>query len=263
MTPPDLVEVQSPWGGYQLAIPANDHIANSIAATSRPYEHELLAAVVALTAPGDHILDVGANIGNHTTYWGLSGRRVTAFEPNEATRGYLERNIALNHLEALVHVKGVALGRRNGRGSLQNLIDGNMGAVAVQQQEDGKVEIIPLDDLRLEECALIKIDVEGSEAEVVTGSIATIQRCSPYIIAEARSGSDETYATLRALGYWRIPANLASTDTFLYAPPGRRLRPFFVGRLWVLASKYAMRRILRRSFRALPSGLQEKIRRRY
>jgi hypothetical protein len=75
-----VIDVQSALGAYQLeAMGGDDYLGVQIAQAGRPYEERLLRLVVGLTRPGDHILDVGANIGNHTVYWAKAGRSVTAF----------------------------------------------------------------------------------------------------------------------------------------------------------------------------------------
>jgi Methyltransferase FkbM domain len=63
--------------------------------------------------------------------------------------------------------------------------------------------MLPLDALRLESCRLIKIDVEGMEADVLRGSRQTIKKCSPilYIENNRKDGSKALAPVLRELGY--------------------------------------------------------------
>ena len=56
----------------------------------------------------------------------------------------------------------------------------------------------PLDDLSIEP-ALIKIDVQGAETEVVHGLRETIGRCQPVILIEAPSR--EVHDLLGQIGY--------------------------------------------------------------
>ncbi len=59
----------------------------------------------------DVILDVGANIGNHTVFFGkILQADVHSFEPQEAVRGLLRQNIAANDLECCCEVHPFALG---------------------------------------------------------------------------------------------------------------------------------------------------------
>jgi hypothetical protein len=51
------------------------------------------------------------------------------------------------------------------------------------------VSVVTLDALGLPECAIIKIDVEGMEPQVLSGGAETIERCRPVIYFEAKTGA--------------------------------------------------------------------------
>ena len=63
-----------------------------------------MAFALHLLRPGDHFLDVGANVGSYTVLAaGAVGARVTCVEPSPATFINLKRNIDLNRLNAEVY----------------------------------------------------------------------------------------------------------------------------------------------------------------
>jgi FkbM family methyltransferase len=210
--------VNSDIGPYEMVLLPDDHISNLIRQSGQPYESKLVAIVRELTRPDSTILDVGANLGNHTIYWAKAGRRVIAFEPNLVTRSALAESSCLNGLDELVTVYPVALGAATGTGALRALLDGNHGAIAVEPVADGEIPIVRLDDLDVPDFSVIKIDVEGDEENVLRGAQQTIGRLRPFIIAEAQAKTDDVVALLRDLGYRRIPVSLAYTPTYLYVP---------------------------------------------
>lgn len=210
--------VNSDIGSYQVALLPDDHISDHIRRSGQPYEATLVAIVRELTRPGSTILDVGANLGNHTIYWAKAGRRVIAFEPNPETRSALAESVRLNGLEERVDICPVALGSAREAGTLRAFLEHNKGAIAVEPATAGEVQIIRLDDLNVSKFSVMKIDVEGAEGSVITGARETIRRIRPIIIAEARGDKGDVVILLRDLGYRRVPVSLAFTPTYLYIP---------------------------------------------
>jgi FkbM family methyltransferase len=182
-----------------------------------PYEKDVLHLGVAITKPRSHIVDVGANIGNHSVYWALAGRTVSAFEPNPPAAKLLLANLERNGVASSVDVHQVGLGREAAQGTPRQVLPGNLGSVTLDIGS-GNLRIVPLDSMDLPRFELLKIDVEGHEADVIEGSIVTIRRHRPFIIAEGRAGSGETDELLAGLGYHRMPISFATTPTYLYAP---------------------------------------------
>jgi len=223
-----VATVNSDIGPYELVLLPQDHISEIIRTTGEPYERMLVAIVRELTRPGDIVLDIGANLGNHTVYWAMARRRVIAFEPNPITRSALVESLGRNKLETLVDIHPVALSTASGMGSLTALLANNQGAIAVEAVAGGEIPIIRLDDLELPEVAAIKIDVEGAEENVLLGARQTISRLRPLIIMEMQGGASDSAGTLlRELGYHRISTSLAFTPTFLYIPSLRSIPVLF------------------------------------
>ena len=68
---------------------------------------------------------------------------------------------------------------------------------------------MPIDELGLRACALIKVDVEGMEASVVEGARETIARCRPALFLENDTveRSREVLTAVESVGYkafWHI-----------------------------------------------------------
>ncbi len=135
--------------------------------------------------PGDVFVDAGANIGLHTVAAahavGAQGR-VYAIEAMPRTREHLLSSVRLSGVEAQVVVVPFALGARDEDGSSFNI-----GAVAGHSSLyplDEAVETIAVDVRRLDALidpapvALIKIDVEGAELDVLAG-MTGILRSNP------------------------------------------------------------------------------------
>lgn len=143
-------------------------------------------------APGDTVIDVGANIGCFTV---LASRmagpagRVIAVEPEESTYRQLLRNISLNHLENVIPLRRAVGAKRKtvtlhsgGNklfSSLFTSVDGHGLSGADQQQ----VQMTTLDEImdqyRIPRCDYLKLDCEGAEHEIFGEmSAATAQRLS-------------------------------------------------------------------------------------
>ncbi len=174
---------------------------------------------------GDVVIDVGANIGNHTVYYSKKvspGGIVFSLEPQRITFEFLCANLALN---GLVNVVPMQVGAGEAEGKLNvPLLDPNavqnFGAVSIEGHVSGdSVRIIPLDSLELKRCKLIKIDVEGMELKVIQGAEKTIKACRPYMYVEnnSRDGSPETVQKLFELGYkcwWKIAPHYNPNNYF-------------------------------------------------
>lgn len=148
--------------------------------------------------PGMVFVDVGANDGYYTLFAarriGNTGR-VLAFEPSSRERANLERNIARNRL-ANVTVLPVALGVECGRADLRLAEGGHSGHNTfgsfandgVKAERVETVEMSTLDkvakELNLDRIDVMKIDVEGAEANVIAGGRRILEAMRPLILLE-------------------------------------------------------------------------------
>jgi len=168
-----------------------DFIQNVIKSNRRFYEPEMLADIAARTKLGSTILDIGANIGNHSVYFGLfcGAKKVMSFEPQDEVYDTLSTNIALNHLNHKVTAFQMGLGSYETTAKLGAVDAKNIGMTKLQVSESGGIRIATLDSMVKDEpensISVIKIDVEGMEMEVLGGAVKTLERHSPVIYAEA------------------------------------------------------------------------------
>jgi FkbM family methyltransferase len=155
-------------------------------------------------ADGGGVLDIGANIGTHTLAYSKHSKWVIAYEPVTSVFTNLCANLALNCIEN-VYPMHAAVGTKHGITSIPVPIldvENNLGCFSAGSG-DQQVPMMPIDAFNLDDIALIKIDVEGNEEEVLRGAIETIQRCKPvlYVENDRKEKSDSLCSFIDGLGY--------------------------------------------------------------
>jgi FkbM family methyltransferase len=185
------------------------------------------AFLKSLVKAGDHVIEVGANIGAHTVGLakavGAQGR-VDAYEAQRTCYALLQAQIALNHLHN-TYAHRMAVGRVTSKlwaPAINYAEPGNFGGVALSSDQTANsepVEVVTLDD-RISDrpCSLLKIDVEGMEEDVICGAAKLISRHHPllYVENDRIDKSNSLVALLLKLGYrlwWHIPM-LYNPDNF-------------------------------------------------
>lgn len=200
-----------------------DHIGLQIAQSGRFYEAELLDALRLLVDPGAVIVDVGANVGNHSTFFaGVMNCSVFAVEAVERTCDLLRENIKLNGLSQRVFPRQFALGSKVGTLGIESFDELNLGATRLGPGSDDVVNVRTLDsmqDLAEAAVALIKIDVEGMELDVLRGAKGVIIRDEPVIVCECAEDGDflNVNSFLVDLGYTATEC-FNATPTYLFLP---------------------------------------------
>jgi FkbM family methyltransferase len=169
------------------------------------FEAAELAHLRARLPAGLHVLEVGANVGNHAVYFGrfLRPRRLTLLEPNPAAAALLRQNLDANHVVADLTHLALGAGRAAGRYGLQSPQPHNLGATRLAPADAGAVEVRPLDALGLDAVDFVKIDVEGMEFDVLEGARQLITRDRPVLLIE--------------IGRANLPGFAAWCDTQRYA----------------------------------------------
>ena len=184
----------------------SDYIFKTIVREKDFYEHELLDWLLVVSIQKGSFIDVGANIGNHTLFFSkIMERKCYSFEPNSTAYNILEENIKINKLETKVNSFKVALGSTIGKASIVNMSDNNLGATTLAYQHDGDIDVKTLDLLipKNEPIALLKIDVEGFEFDVLEGAKKTIQKNTPMLLIECMNKIiiNKTIEYLKELDY--------------------------------------------------------------
>ena len=177
--------VSTNWGG-KLFMHANDLSITPEVVHDGNYDDPLTNFIVRVVRPGDVVFDVGANIGLFTLLMaqavGPSGR-VVAYEAAPENAALLRDTIAMNYQTAWVDIREAAAAasagtrtfhactRFMGNGSLLAPDEEYARAFLVDGGRELTVAAEPL-DVHLgafERIALVKIDVEGGEEQVLAG----------------------------------------------------------------------------------------------
>lgn len=163
------------------------------------HEHNTSLAFLELLRPGDTVVDVGANIGYYSllSFAAMRGTgRILSFEPNPVVFSRLARNIALNQASC-VTAFNVAASSRTGVAEIL-MSEGDSGlSRLIGTGDEGKPPAGPIAscatvrlddivaDMGIETIRILKMDVEGHEAEVIRGAGGLLVRRVPeYVVCE-------------------------------------------------------------------------------
>ena len=192
----------------------DDYLQRVILRNRHFFEAKLLASVQAmgLIGPDVTVCDIGANIGNHSVFFGkiLGAKRVLAFEPQPHCYATLCRNLELNGLtEALAY--NCMVGPTSGRGEVTRFNPRNLGGTAFAPAKAGVIPMVALDDLieadEIQGLGFIKIDVEGSQLDVLAGAKKLLKAFKPALwieLIERDNAYGPTSKLLASLGYTSV-----------------------------------------------------------
>lgn len=178
------------------------------------YEIEDLRLLSQHLRKGAHIIDIGANIGNHALYFAgqMQAARVVTIEPNPLALAPLVANVVLNRLGDVIDLGhlGLGLSDRAAGGFGMKRHDRNLGATRMRPGE-GDLQVVPGDNLFGQETPdLMKIDVEGMEIQVLSGLSQTIARTRPLLLVEVDQDNDMAFETWCAAQDY-VPLGLGRT----------------------------------------------------
>ncbi len=143
-------------------------------------------------------IDIGANGGMYTVplakMLGDSGQ-VVAIEPEPNNLLMLDKNVKLNNLNNVIIINKACFSKKSKmRFYLDEFGGSGTHSLIKKQSKEIKVQTDTLDNiiiyLKIKKVDLIKIDVEGAEAEVLMGALKILKKCHPKIVFEAW---DENY----------------------------------------------------------------------
>lgn len=179
---------------------ATCYIRNIAGYFNEPETHQFLRNVLDRLPAGQRVvlLDAGANIGEITIDLARNDKveRVIAFEPQpECARG-CAANVALNGLDAKVKLVRKVLSSKPGRVSFR--INSESPQTSGITSEAGGTEFeastLDIEVGNFSEPAILKIDVEGAEAEVMRGGAQFIGRVRPLITFEYNADNRKRYS---------------------------------------------------------------------
>ena len=214
-----LVRTASGW----LVIPVEDErLLMALVETAGVLEPGTARVIGAILEPGDTMVDVGAHVGTMTLVAARAvgpGGHVVAVEPGSRAVGLLRRGLHLNGVAETVDVHQCAAGAEAGEADLflsdvlgeNSLVAGHGGAGASE-----RVAVRSLDSLVPPGAvALVKIDAEGYELEVLKGmsriiaenpDLAVIVEFGPTHLARTGTSIADWLAVVQAPGFtpWLI-----------------------------------------------------------
>jgi FkbM family methyltransferase len=196
-------------GGFRLRLDASDVGCEGLLVSGK-YEPQVTALFRKVLKEGDVCVDAGAHVGYFTllaaTIVGETGR-VYAFEPDPATHRILRANVELNEA-ANVSAFAAAAGAEDGEAVLHTVPPGNSGRASLRPADVVRAGRVPVPVRRLATAVpaaelprlrLVKIDVEGAEADVLHGLEPAFEAgARPAVIVELHPAwwDDDTAAYL-------------------------------------------------------------------
>lgn len=186
----------APWGAQAYAVLTGTH------------EVQVQEAMRRTIGPGDVIWDVGANIGSlalvAARVVGPAGR-VVALEPEAGCAAAIRANAARNAMTWL-DVREVAATDATRDVEMIVVGDSLWTRLASVGEHDLATDrrVVPgcaLDDLAAPAPALVKIDVEGAELEVLAGMRRLLAEVQPVVVCEMHGRNREFCAVMDDAGY--------------------------------------------------------------
>lgn len=178
----------------RIATFRNDRTIGRSLRTYGEFGEDMVRALLAALKPGDVAVDIGANIGTMALPMarrvGAQGL-VVAVEPQRLFHACLCTNLLLNDLLNVQAIHAAA-GARSGMLDVAQIDvrqTANFGAVGIDKEgRRESVRLLQIDELGLDRCAVIKIDVEGLDWFVLQGAAETVARFRPVVFMEAKQG---------------------------------------------------------------------------
>lgn len=195
--------------GIEIHLHEREDLSDHIRREKDFFEADILDYLKDYHPVHETIIDIGANIGNHSVYFAnyMKYSLLAAFEPIPANY-----NLLIQNLTGSKHIQLYNFAVADKRGTLRLSPDtDNMGASKVR--EDGSIEVraMTIDSCYFDNVTLMKIDVEGYEPYVLEGAKDTIFRSHPLILIEDWKG---TYGKL--LPDYEIEKAWPEHSTYLY-----------------------------------------------
>jgi FkbM family methyltransferase len=145
----------------------------------------------------DTAVQAGGNTGFYTAQYAAMFDTVYTFEPDYLNFQCMSRNLTEQNIIKLQ----ACVGDTHGLVGL-NIVDRNRGENSVNGT--GIYPMLTIDDLSLNSCNLIHLDIEGYELYAIKGAVNTIVKYKPTVVLEVRDHSDtqiQLEQLLAELGY--------------------------------------------------------------
>lgn len=203
----DIVDVTyRSYGSFKIALNSDNNHIQKVLRSGQFYETEELERIKHHIPRAESVLDVGANIGNHSIYFAhvLGAKTVCPVEPSPHIILALLASLGLNYSHTFdLRGVGFALSEGVGKGGVYDVFDVNLGASKVTESKTGPVRITTGDllypDLSFD---LIKLYVEGYELQAIEGLSTHFEKGVKLAFIEVLlTNKEQVIASMAIRGY--------------------------------------------------------------
>lgn len=158
------------------------------------YDFDEMSFVLRYMRPGERFVDVGANIGAYSAFVAtfVPGAQITAVEPDSTSRKRLLENFELNAIVGAT-VSEKVLGDHEGEITFSSGRDTLNSIVDPSAPDSVTLPMTTLDALVPDSPALLKIDVEGAELQVLSGAERILTGENPPALVMELNGLCERF----------------------------------------------------------------------
>ena len=167
----------------------------------RGYELESAVLMMVLCKGKDAFFDIGSNWGYFSLLMASAEEfagPIYAFEPNPRTFAALTTVIRQAGIESRVTAMNLGIGETACQMTLEETDSFKTGLARLSNSGKGmKISVKPLDELNLPAPGMLKIDAEGMESEVLSGTVRILDEARPFVLFENFSNMLNSEATYR------------------------------------------------------------------
>ncbi len=179
---PDLGITETNVG--QMIVYKKDTIVSQSLAIFGEYSFAEIVVMSRYLDQSSVYVDIGTNIGYHALAVNkFVGCNVIGFEPHPTHFAVAAHNIK----DKNIMLYNAACSNKAGTFNMATFDAHEIGNFGEAHQADAgiTVQCLKLDELKLDNCTVMKIDVEGHELNVMKGAVKTIKKFRPVIFFEA------------------------------------------------------------------------------
>ncbi|MBU6231439.1 MAG: FkbM family methyltransferase [Patescibacteria group bacterium] len=174
--------VKSARGTYAVDPKRDPKIFRDLKLPVYPQRESGLKTISAFLTARSTMVDGGAHIGTYSVPLSEMCKEVIAFEPSPETFVFLAKNVSLNG-RSNIDARNKGLGASIGKASLAPLSDGLATSQTIDTEHGGSIDVTTLDS-EVSRADLVKLDIEGMEAEALDGAARLIKESRPVFVIE-------------------------------------------------------------------------------
>jgi FkbM family methyltransferase len=202
----ERVAVRTPYG-YVICPQSEYHLIIYLS-EGGAHEPGTCRVLESLIVPGDHVIDVGAQVGLLTLVMGRAvgtSGSVLAIEASQVLADCIRRTLSTNGLLEHCRVLQTAVSDKAGTATFHLAERSGHSSLFPLSEESREVEvqISPLDDLvsSQDRISLIKVDVEGAELQVLHGMSRILEE-NPEVLLLVEFGPSHLARVGQTITHW-------------------------------------------------------------